>query len=77
MAVYLQYINAVGVVTFIILTFLYLLFQVSSSGSAVWLSMWTDDKILSNITARGSDEFVNQNNMYLAIYGLLGLSQSK
>ncbi|CAG5116632.1 unnamed protein product, partial [Candidula unifasciata] len=55
----------------------FLLFQAASTGSAVWLSSWTDDKLLANSSLAGTSEFVNRNNMYLAVYGVLGFTQCK
>uniref|UniRef100_A0A2C9K9A9 ABC-type glutathione-S-conjugate transporter n=1 Tax=Biomphalaria glabrata TaxID=6526 RepID=A0A2C9K9A9_BIOGL len=73
--VYLVYIKAVGLFTFIFMTLIFTIFQGSSTFSAIWLSMWTDDKLLANVSAAGSSEYVAKNNLYLGIYGALGFAQ--
>ncbi|XP_005096296.1 multidrug resistance-associated protein 1 [Aplysia californica] len=76
MNVYFEYVKAVGVLTFVIMTLTYLFFQASNTGSALWLSEWTDDELLANSSASGTSEFIDRNNMYLAVYGILGVAQS-
>ncbi|BFZ13432.1 hypothetical protein BsWGS_16472 [Bradybaena similaris] len=74
-SIYMQYIRAVGLWTFLLMSLVFLLFQAASTGSAVWLSSWTDDKLLANTSLAGSPEFVDRNNLYLAVYGVLGFVQ--
>ncbi|KAK0045854.1 multidrug resistance-associated protein 1-like isoform X1 [Biomphalaria pfeifferi] len=74
--VYLVYIKAVGLFTFIFMTLIFTIFQGSSTFSAIWLSMWTDDKLLANVSAAESSEYVAKNNLYLGIYGALGFAQA-
>ncbi|CAL1547665.1 unnamed protein product [Lymnaea stagnalis] len=73
--VYVVYTRAVGVLTFLMMTLVYALFQASSTFSAIWLSVWTDDQLLANSTAAGSAEFVDKNNLYLGVYGAMGFVQ--
>ncbi|GFS03743.1 multidrug resistance-associated protein 1 [Elysia marginata] len=74
-AVFLKYIRAVGPVVFLIMTVIYTAYQGSSTYSAIWLSMWTDDSVLTNASRAGTSEYNNKNTMYLTIYALLGLAQ--
>ncbi|XP_059143447.1 multidrug resistance-associated protein 1-like isoform X2 [Physella acuta] len=73
--VYVDYTKAVGVMTFVSMTLVYIFFQASVTFSAIWLSQWTDDDLLANTSAAGSTEFVNKNYMYLGVYGALGVAQ--
>ena len=75
---YLQYVKAVGVTSCVTATLLILLYQACSTAGAVWLSEWTDDPILANTSAHAdTGQIVRRNNMYLLVYGLLGLAQSE
>lgn len=74
---YVDYTKAVGVMTFVLMTLVYIFFQASVTFSAIWLSRWTDDELLANTSAAGSTEFVNKNYMYLGVYGALGVAQGR
>ncbi|KAK3754081.1 hypothetical protein RRG08_024158 [Elysia crispata] len=74
-AVFLKYIHAVGAIVFLIMTVIFTAYQVSSTYSAIWLSMWTDDPLLTNTSMAGSSDYNDKNTMYLTIYALLGLAQ--
>ena len=73
--VFLKYINAVGALVFLVMTVIFTAYQVSSTYSAIWLSMWTDDPLLTNTSMAGSSDYNDKNTMYLTIYALLGLAQ--
>ncbi|GFO06113.1 canalicular multispecific organic anion transporter 1 [Plakobranchus ocellatus] len=74
-AVFLKYIHAVGALVFLSMTLIFTLYQTSSTYSAIWLSMWTDDPLLANTSMAGSSDYNNKNIMYLTVYALLGLAQ--
>lgn len=56
---------------------LYILYHAASVGANVWLSQWTDNKQLNNLTVLPADsqERYAENAAYLGVYGALGLAQ--
>ena len=57
----------------------FLMYQIASVLSNLWLSAWTENDILKNETLRNESVFGNiydsTQNMYLGIYGGLGFAQ--
>ncbi|MCI4384808.1 hypothetical protein PGIGA_G00042930 [Pangasianodon gigas] len=67
LAVFWEYMKAIGVSLSIFSIFLFLAHHVASLGSNYWLSLWTDDPVI-NGTQPNRD-------MRLGVYGALGLTQ--
>ncbi len=79
MGVFLAYGRAIGM-WFVLFAFvMYAGYQTSSIVANTWISQWTDDVDLNNFTVlpANSSERMDRNNYYLAVYGALGISQSK
>jgi ATP-binding cassette, subfamily C (CFTR/MRP), member 1 len=67
-SVYSYYAKSVGLVATAVSLAFYVIYQGFSVGSNIWLSAWSDDP-------RASDE-PGVRNMYLGVYGALGVMQS-
>jgi ATP-binding cassette subfamily C (CFTR/MRP) protein 1 len=67
-SVYLYYIKSVGYAASVTAFAFYVVFQVLAVGSNIWLSAWTDDPAAATDPGR--------RNMYLAVYGTIGLFKS-
>ncbi|XP_048239473.1 ATP-binding cassette sub-family C member 2-like [Haliotis rufescens] len=76
--VFLAYGRAIGLWTVVFSLIMYALFQVMSVMSASWLSKWTDDTSLNNLTLLPSNSSgrLEKNNYYLGVYGVLGVAQT-
>jgi hypothetical protein len=59
----------------VFITLIYVMFQASSLAANIWLSQWTDDPTLANISMAGTPEYNDLNAMYLGVYGGLGACQ--
>ncbi|XP_062841096.1 multidrug resistance-associated protein 1 [Trichomycterus rosablanca] len=67
LAVFWEYMKAIGVFLSVISIFLFLVHHVASLGSNYWLSLWTDDPVVNGTQPT--------RDMRLGVYGALGLSQ--
>uniref|UniRef100_A0A8B9LSK0 Multidrug resistance-associated protein 1 n=1 Tax=Astyanax mexicanus TaxID=7994 RepID=A0A8B9LSK0_ASTMX len=67
LAVFWEYMKAIGVFLSFISILLFLAHHVSSLGSNYWLSLWTDDPVINGTQP--------SREMRLGVYGALGLSQ--
>lgn len=65
--VYKHYLRSIGIFLSVSTILLNVLFQGFSIGSNIWLSNWSEDK----------DVTPNKRDMYLGVYGALGLGQGK
>uniref|UniRef100_A0A8D0ED93 ABC-type glutathione-S-conjugate transporter n=1 Tax=Salvator merianae TaxID=96440 RepID=A0A8D0ED93_SALMN len=65
--VFWQYIKAVGLLTSVVVCFLYCCQNAAAIGSNVWLSVWTNDPVIN-----GTQQNVN---MRVGVYAALGLLQ--
>ena len=75
---FFRYTQALGTIYVLLITFFFLLYQVASVLSSIWLSEWTEDPLLKNTSiAANSSEYQNKQNMYLGVYGGLGGAQGK
>ncbi|XP_046577414.1 multidrug resistance-associated protein 1-like [Haliotis rubra] len=76
--VFLAYGRAIGLWTILFSLVMFALFQAMSVTSNTWLSKWTDDSSLNNLTIlpSNSSERIEKNNYYLGIYGVLGVAQT-
>ncbi|XP_067675078.1 multidrug resistance-associated protein 1-like [Haliotis asinina] len=77
-SVFLAYGRAIGLLSVAFALLMYALFQVTSVIANTWLSQWTDDGLLNNLTLlpfNGSAR-MTRNIYYLGIYGTFGLAQA-
>ncbi|XP_046577436.1 multidrug resistance-associated protein 1-like isoform X2 [Haliotis rubra] len=76
--VVLAYAKAIGLWIVLFSLVMYASFQAMSVTSTTWLSKWTDDISLNNLTIlpSNSSERMEKNNYYLGIYGVLGVAQT-
>ena len=66
--IYSYYILSAGLLYGVLAFFGYLFYQACSVGANIWLSVWSDDESASTDTS--------VRNMYLSVYGVIGLFQS-
>ncbi|CAL1532770.1 unnamed protein product [Lymnaea stagnalis] len=78
LSVFKQYGKSLGLGYMLIILVLYSVFTAAYMGASVFLSIWTDDGQLANLTAwpRNSTERMDQNSFYIGIYGALGIVQT-
>ena len=69
LAVFWEYMKAIGVCLSVTSVFLFFVHHLSSLGSNYWLSLWTDDPVINGTQPN--------RNMRLGVYGVLGLSQGE
>ncbi|XP_071114641.1 multidrug resistance-associated protein 1-like [Haliotis cracherodii] len=76
--VFLAYGRAIGPWTVVIALIMYSLFQATSVTSITWLSKWTDDNSLNNLTLLPSNSSgrMEKNSYYLEAYGIFGVAQT-
>ncbi|XP_071113608.1 multidrug resistance-associated protein 1-like [Haliotis cracherodii] len=76
--VYGVYARAVGMGFLIFCSLLYVVYQAASVTSSIWLSQWTDNPDLNNLTfyPANSSQRLEKNNYYLGVYGGLGVMQA-
>ncbi|KAK3576574.1 hypothetical protein CHS0354_011251 [Potamilus streckersoni] len=74
--VYFHYFGAMGKLFTVLALFLFIIYNVSLVGANVWLRFWTDDTYLEqHLNTSLTQEYQQRNNMYLGIYGALGVAQ--
>ncbi|KAL3875737.1 hypothetical protein ACJMK2_033658 [Sinanodonta woodiana] len=69
MSVFLSYLKSLGILVSIFSVLMFILYNGASIYSNIWLSDWSDDRIINGTV----DE--NQRNMRLGVYGALGIAQ--
>ena len=65
--VYVYYAKSIGMLLAILSVIFYALFQTFTVGANLWLSVWSEDEEAGSNAAK--------RNMYLGVYGALGLLQ--
>jgi len=75
LSVYWLYIKSLGVALSCGMFAFFLLSQVSSICSNVWLSEWTSDPLLMNTTISNTSQFADRQNLFLGVYGALSGAQ--
>lgn len=75
--VYGAYLKAAGVLPFSLAMICFAGFRAFSVVANFLLSQWTEDPLLNNHSAWGSQVFVDTNHSYLLYYGLTGAAQRK
>ena len=73
--VYLKYFKAIGGISTFFIFGLFILYNAGGIVSNIWLSQWTDDKLLRNTTLANTTEYQDKNYMYLGVYAALGIGQ--
>ena len=74
---YWLYIKSLGVTLTCGMFVFFLLAQVASIFSNVWLSEWTSDPLLKNATLSNTSRFSNRQNLFLGIYGAFSGAQGR
>ncbi|XP_048728231.2 multidrug resistance-associated protein 1-like [Ostrea edulis] len=73
LSVFITYARAIGTPYFVLYMVLYVLFTAASVFSNTWISYWTEDDTLNNITVFGNSSLRREkNDFYFGIYGGLG-----
>lgn len=77
--VFKEYAHSVGYSYALIIVLVYALYEASAVLANIWLSNWTDDSQLNNLTALPANSSARQerNNHYLYLYGGMGAAQGK
>ena len=68
----MTYVRASSVFLFIMVVLLSAAGQSIGAVSGIWLTRWTTDPIMNNMSYYNTSEYVNERNMYLGVYGGLG-----
>ncbi|KAL4217443.1 hypothetical protein ACF0H5_023893 [Mactra antiquata] len=78
LSVYMSYAKAVGCKSSFMIVLLFGLYQAFSMWSSIWLTDWTSDPDLQNLTKwpANSTERRHKNDYYLGIYGSFGIVQA-
>lgn len=71
--IYKHYLKSIGIFLSLSTIVLNIVFQAFNIASNVWLSVWSEDK---NIIVNGRTD-TGKRDMYLGVYGLLGVGQGK
>lgn len=66
-----------GNIAWIFILGFFVLYQGASLAANIWLSEWTDDSTLANISMAGTKEYNDLNALYLGVYGGLGAVQGQ
>ena len=77
LAVFMKYFRAIGLPITVIIFFFYSCYQGLSVYSSIWLSDWTDDDLLANRSLSNTSKYQERNEMYLGVYGALGVGQGR
>lgn len=71
--VYKHYIKSIGIVLTVLTVLLNVVYQAFSIGSNFWLTIWSND----NETVVNGTVDTGKRDMYLGVYGALGIGQGK
>lgn len=78
LGVFLTYARAIGMPYFALYMVLYIMFMGVSIFSNTWISYWTEDQTLNNVTVLGNSSLRREkNDYYFGVYGGLGAAQGK
>lgn len=69
----MDYIRSIGVVLAVATILLNVVYQLSSIGSNIWLSVWSSD----TTTVVNGTQDMGKTDMYLGVYGAFGLGQGE
>ncbi|XP_056010332.1 multidrug resistance-associated protein 1-like isoform X2 [Ostrea edulis] len=73
--VFMMYFRAIGLAASLVILAVFIIFQGASVGANIWLSIWTNDKQLANISQANTTEYQDRNYMFLGIYAVFGVIQ--
>jgi len=76
-SVYWFYVKSMGVVVSCCMLLFFILSQVASICSNVWLSEWTSDPLLMNATLSNTSQFASRQNLFLGVYAAFGATQGR
>ena len=71
LTVFFEYARSLGSMYALILMFFFMLYQLGSVASNLWLSAWTEDETLKTAPTNSS-EYSAAQSKYLGVYGGLG-----
>ena len=69
---FLTYAKSLGKLMSLLMLVFFVLYQLASVASSIWLSKWTEDDILKNSSLVNTTTYRQRQNLFLGIYG--GLS---
>ena len=72
-----DFIRAFGICFAASLIALLMVYQGVGVGASIWLSMWTDDPYLRNMSLTHTDTYKAKTYTYLAVYSALGFVQGE
>ncbi|GFN81567.1 canalicular multispecific organic anion transporter 1 [Plakobranchus ocellatus] len=71
-----DFIRAFGICFAVSLIALLMVYQGVGVGASIWLSMWTDDAYLRNLSLTHTETYMTKTYTYLAVYSALGFVQA-
>ncbi|KAL5020047.1 hypothetical protein ScPMuIL_002939 [Solemya velum] len=75
MGVYISYAKAMGIVPVVLVFLSIAVYSAISVYSSFWLTFWTDDPYLKNLTLTNTTTYHDKYTMYLGVFTLLGVAQ--
>ncbi|XP_012944065.1 multidrug resistance-associated protein 1 [Aplysia californica] len=75
-AVFMDYFRAIGLLATCSFLAFFAGYQAASVYSSIWLSDWTADPVLNNLSLSNTSQYQDKNDMYLGVYGGLGIVQA-
>ncbi|XP_048236908.1 multidrug resistance-associated protein 1-like isoform X1 [Haliotis rufescens] len=75
-SVFMDYAKAIGGFTTFFIFFIFAIYQAATMASNVWISVWTGDALLKNISLVNTSDYQNKNTMYLGVFGAFGCIQA-
>lgn len=75
MAVFMDYFKAIGLCATFSFFLFFALYQAVNVYSSIWLSDWTSDSLLRNTSLSNTSAYREKNDLYLGVYGGLGIAQ--
>ncbi|XP_067674526.1 multidrug resistance-associated protein 1-like [Haliotis asinina] len=75
-SVFMDYAKAIGGITTFFIFLIFAMYQAATMASNIWISMWTDDALLKNMSLVNTSDYQNRNTMYLGVYGAFGCVQA-
>ncbi|KAJ8313002.1 hypothetical protein KUTeg_010375, partial [Tegillarca granosa] len=66
------YAKAMGICSTIIVIVIFTCYHATSIYANFWLTFWTEDSLIRNISLKFTDDYIEKSHRYLEFYGLLG-----
>ncbi|KAK7487177.1 hypothetical protein BaRGS_00021529 [Batillaria attramentaria] len=70
-----DFLRAAGVTPLVVSFIAYCAFQAMAVTANFLLDEWAEDPVLQNVTDRGTEDYNDQNDFYLTMYGVYGIAQ--